>query len=268
MFPPTPINRSLFIKTLALSLALPLISNSAPPANPEAFIRGTVTVDGGVIPYRLLKPKTEAGKKYPLVIFLHGAGERGDDNENQLRHGLAWMASPDFQAKQPVYLLAPQCPNGRKWSEVDWSKMESALPKEPSVPMAGMIKILDELVASAPVDVNRVYITGLSMGGYGTWDAISRWADRFAAAVPVCGGGDENQAKKLTKIPIWCFHGDQDKAVPVERSRNMIKAIELAQGRPKYTEYPGVGHNSWDKAYADPALYDWLFSQRLDDRRK
>lgn len=263
------------ILTKSLLLGFALVSASAvppvlaaPPANPGAFSKGTVAVGDANIPYRLFKPETQPEKKYPLVVFLHGAGERGEDNENQLRHGLATMSSPEFQAKEPVFLLAPQCPNGRKWSEVDWSKMESALPTEPSIPMAGVMKIVDSLVSTMPVDPDRIYITGLSMGGYGTWDAISRWADRFAAAVPVCGGGDEKQAARLTRIPIWCFHGDQDKAVPVERSRNMIEAIKRAGGKPNYTEYPGVGHNSWDKAYADPALYEWLFAQRLSQRAK
>ena len=240
----------------------------APPSNPDAFEKGTVAVGEVTIPYRLFKPEVQPDKRYPLVVFLHGAGERGEDNQNQLRHGLAMLSSPEFQSKEPAFLLAPQCPNGRKWSEVDWSKMESALPKEPSVPMAGVMQVIDSLIAKQAVDPSRIYITGLSMGGYGTWDAISRWADRFAAAVPVCGGGDERQADRLTRIPVWCFHGDQDKAVPVERSRNMIEAIRRAGGKPKYTEYPGVGHNSWDKAYSDPELYQWLFAQRLSDPSK
>jgi predicted peptidase len=262
------LKKSLLLGLLMVKVASEMWVISAPPANASAFTKGAVSVGDSSIPYRLFSPETQAGKKYPLVVFLHGSGERGEDNENQLRHGLAMMSSAEFQAKEPVFLLAPQCPNGRKWSEVDWSKMESALPAEPSVPMTGVMKMIDSLVVSAPVDPDRIYITGLSMGGYGTWDAISRWADRFAAAVPVCGGGDEKQAARLTGIPIWCFHGDQDKAVPVERSRNMIEAIKGAGGKPNYTEYPGVGHNSWDKAYADPALYKWLFAQRLSQRAR
>ena len=113
------------------------------------------------------------------------------------------------------------------------------------------------------IDATRLYVTGLSMGGYGTWDALQRYPDRFAAAVPICGGGDVKQAKKIAQIPIWAFHGDKDTAVPVERTRSMIAALKEAGGMPKYTEYPDVGHDSWTATYKDPALHEWMFAQRL-----
>ena len=245
--------------------SLPSVSETleaAPPANALDFEKRTLTEGSESLPYRLFRPKVlETGRKYPLVLFLHGAGERGGDNEAQLRHGLAMLASPELQAKTPVFVVAPQCPTGRKWSEVDWSQLKTALPEQPSVSMSLAMKILDSLQREFPVDPQRLYLTGLSMGGYGSWDAAERWPERFAAVVPVCGGGDENLAGKLTKLPIWVFHGDQDKAVPVARSRNMVEAIRAQGGNPKYTEYAGVGHNSWDRAYADPALYEWLFAQ-------
>ena len=112
------------------------------------------------------------------------------------------------------------------------------------------------------IDPQRIYLTGLSMGGYGTWDLLARKPDLFAAGVPVCGGGDESTAGKIAKIPIRVFHGDKDNSVPVARSRTMVEALKKAGGHPKYTEYAGVGHNPWDKAYADPKLMNWLFKQK------
>ena len=112
------------------------------------------------------------------------------------------------------------------------------------------------------IDPQRIYLTGLSMGGYGTWDLLARKPDLFAAGVPVCGGGDESTAEKFAKVPVWVFHGDKDTAVPVGRSRTMVEALKKAGGHPKYTEYAGVGHNPWDKAYADPKLMNWLFKQK------
>lgn len=235
------------------------------PAEIAARFEARVYADAGgeKLGYRFLKPKSyEAGKKYPLVLFLHGAGERGDNNLAQLKHGMRIFSSEEFQAKNPSFLVVPQVPANQKWSDVDWSKLSNSLPEKPSRNMRLAMEVLDGLQKEFSIDADRVYVTGISMGGYGTWDAISRWPDRFAAAVPICGGGDEAQAAKLTKLPIWCFHGDKDGAVPVARSRNMIAAIKAAGGDPKYTEYPGVGHNSWDNAYKDEALYDWLFAQK------
>lgn len=236
---------------------------AAPPANASDFEKLALRDGEDSLPYRLFSPKiVDAGKRYPVVFFLHGAGERGDDNEAQLRHGLAYFASDAFQARHPAFLVVPQCPKGKKWSEVDWGSLKSPLPENPSTSMRLAMRILDQVIQEKPADPSRVYLTGISMGGYGTWDAATRWPDRFAAAVPVCGGGDEDKAARLIRLPIWCFHGDNDKAVPVERSRNMIEAIRKAGGHPKYSEYPGVGHNSWDKAYADTGFYEWLFTQK------
>ena len=112
-----------------------------------------------------------------------------------------------------------------------------------------------------PVDPDRVFLTGLSMGGYGTWDLAARMPDRFAAILPICGGGDIATATRIARLPIWCFHGDADDAVPVERSRQMIAAVKAAGGKPRYSELPGVGHDSWTPAYRDPAVLEWLFDQ-------
>jgi predicted peptidase len=208
--------------------------------------------------YRLFKPDAIEGK-IPLVLFLHGAGERGDDNLAQTRHGV--KAFTARRAKHPHVLVAPQCPKDKKWSDVNWQAMSHTTPEKPSEPMALVMELLDVLPKELPIDPKRIYVTGLSMGGYGTWDLLARRPELFAAAVPVCGGGDETSAASFAKVPQWIFHGDKDGVVKPERSRNMVEALKKAGGDPKYTEYPGVGHNAWDKAYADPALFEWLFAR-------
>lgn len=213
---------------------------------------------GGKLLYRLYRPKTS--DRVPLVLFLHGAGERGDDNAAQLRHGVKQFLAQ--QEKYPCVVVAPQCPKGKKWNEVDWHAASHLTPEKPSDPFASLIPLLEALQKELPVDPKRLYVTGLSMGGYGTWDLITRLPDTFAAAAPVCGGGDETKAAAIAKVPQWIFHGGADKVVKPERSRHMVEALQKAGAEPKYTEYPGVGHNSWDKAYADPELWAWMFAQR------
>ncbi len=214
--------------------------------------------------WRLLKPETiEPNKKYPVILFLHGAGERGDDNKNQLKYFGEAITKPENRQKYPCFVIAPQCRKDKKWADVNWAKKESeGMPKEASDQAKVARAILDEVVRKYPVDEKKLYLTGLSMGGYGSWDIACRYPEKFACVVPICGGGDDSQAAKLIKLPIFCFHGDADPAVPVGRSRSMIEAIKKAGGEPKYTEYPGVGHNSWDRAYndADGAL-PWMFQQ-------
>lgn len=218
---------------------------------------------GEVLKYRLLKPTSyHPDRKFPLVIFLHGAGERGADNIAQLKHGMTDFCKADRREKYPCYVLAPQCPTGQKWSDVDWSSKESKLPDQPSPSMQLVFEVVETMIEDAAVDKNRIYITGLSMGGYGTWDALARKGSYFAAAAPICGGGDPQTVEKFSSIPIWCFHGDQDKAVAVSRSREMIEALKKVGGSPKYTEYAGVGHDSWTQSYSNAELYAWMFAQR------
>lgn len=219
--------------------------------------------EGDSLPYRLLKPKNyDQAKKYPLVIFLHGAGERGDDNTKQLVHGMNDFASDAIMDQYPCFVLAPQCPDEAKWVDTPWTADFHKMPEKPSPAMAQTMAIVTLLGKEFSLDPTRLYITGLSMGGFGTWDAIQRWPDRFAAAAPICGGGDPHYAPRIAKLPIWAFHGDQDPAVKPERSREMIAAIKEAGGKPRYTEYKDTGHDSWTATYKDPEFYRWLFAQR------
>jgi predicted peptidase len=218
--------------------------------------------EGGELPYRLIVPPQAEGPR-PVLLFLHGAGERGDDNRRQLIHGkdLLLKAARDFGC----IVVAPQCPAGEKWSVVDWTQDKVTFSDEPSEPMRLTLLLLDDLAKRYDVDTDRLYIMGLSMGGYGTWDAICREPGRFAAAAPICGGGDPAQASLLVRTPVWAFHGDADPVVSVDLTRAMVQAIKDAGGEPKYTEYPGVGHNSWTPAFAEPELLPWLTAQSLDD---
>ena len=220
------------------------------------------------LPYRLLKPvhydtkdTSTLKQHYPLVIFLHGSGERGDDNEIQLKNGALNFADSLLRENHPAFMIVPQCQLNRRWAEVDWSADHHLMQEIPSTPMQALIALIDQFIHQFPVDTNRIYITGLSMGGYGTWDLISRFPSKFAAALPVCGGGDELQAEKLIAIPIWDFHGAKDPVVNVNRSRNMIAAIKKAGGRPLYTEVEDAGHDVWWKVYSDKIVLEWLFTQ-------
>ena len=218
---------------------------------------------GDKLLYRVLPPRElEKGKKYPLVLFLHGAGERGSDNRKQLVHGMKDFASAEVAAKYPAFVIAPQCPSGKQWVEVPWSAKSHKLPAEPSVPLRLSLELVDQSIASLPIDPSRVYVTGLSMGGYGTFDAICRRPGLFAAALPICGGGDENLAPKIRSVPIWIVHGDADRVVVPSRSENMFEALKKAGGTPRLTLLKGVGHNSWSSTYSNPATYQWLFSQK------
>jgi predicted peptidase len=214
--------------------------------------------------FRLLSPPAvEPSRRYPLVLFLHGAGERGNDNVAQLKFLPAWMAEPAFREKHPCFLLAPQCRMDERWVDVSWAD-KASVPQaaEPTTDLRAVVAMLDLVMQSHPVDPDRVYLTGLSMGGYGTWDLATRHPQRFAALVVICGGGDERSAARIAGIPTWVAHGNADTVVPVERSRSMVRAIEAAGGRPTYVEMPGVEHDAWTPTYRAPAFLDWLFAQR------
>ncbi len=263
-----------FFSTFPLVATLSMAQESKPVAaqegNPLVQVfepREYVGSNKVPLKYRLLKPiQYEAGKKVPLILFLHGAGERGDDNASQLKHGAKDLSDAKRRQQYPCYIVVPQCPKELKWSEVDWSKEASAQPEQPSQSMQSIKELLDEMVETAGVDKNRIYITGLSMGGYGTWDAIGRYPDFFAAAIPICGGGDPKMVSKFSKLPIWCFHGSADTVVKPIRSREMVDALKKVGSPIQYTEYAGVGHDSWSATYSNPELYTWLFAQQKSDK--
>jgi predicted peptidase len=216
--------------------------------------------DGETLHYRQLISDYDPVSKYPLVIFLHGSGERGDDNDAQLKWGVQNFASNKNMKMHPAIVIAPQCPKNMSWG--NYSDTEMVLQPFPSEPMKLLNELIKETIQKLPIDTDRIYITGLSMGGFGTFDAISRYPDLFAAAVPVCGGGDIKKAASIAHIPIWIFHGALDGAVNPVLSHNMLKALTDAGAHPGYTQYPKAGHFSWIAAYDDEMMMDWLFSQK------
>lgn len=214
--------------------------------------------------FRLLRPiQVEPDKKYPIMLYLHGAGERGDDNKLQLMYLPEWMTRKEWRQKYACYLMAPQLPRGRYWAPLRVSQgapnASTAAPSEGELVYRAMEALFKEL----PVDQQRVYLTGLSMGGFGSWALAAAHPERFAAVAPICGGGDPAWAERLKNVPIWAVHGDADKVVPPQRSRDMIAAIKAVGGSARYTELKGVAHDSWTPAYNDPdGILPWIFEQR------
>lgn len=233
---------------------------------------------GNILPYRIMAPtnfrfessgveSTPSNKeRFPLVLFLHGAGERGNDNQKQLIHGAQEFAKASRREEYPSFVVFPQCPTSERWVESDWN-LQSGRGEFPEVPSGAMnltLQLIDELVQDLPVDPKRIYVTGLSMGGMGSWYAAASKPARFAAMLEVCGGGDPSWADRYAGIPIWAFHGQADTVVPVIRGREMIQSLGGAGHWPelRYSEYPGVGHNSWTQTFERDDVYRWLFSQR------
>jgi predicted peptidase len=207
---------------------------------------------GALLPYRLFRPPAVPGTKYPMIVFLHGSNGAGADNLRQISGanllGSSLWILPENQRRHPAFVLVPQAMED--WEETDLSGYLFL------VSMA-----IESLEAEMDVDPSRVYLTGQSSGGYGAWNLIAHRPDLFAAAVPLCGGGDPTKAAAMIGIPIWAFVGTADDVVAPDESRRMIAAVKRAGGRPKLTEYPGVGHDVWLQAYTEPGLLDWIFSQ-------
>lgn len=196
------------------------------------------------LPYLLYAPDTAVN--VPLVLFLHGAGERGDNLEKLKAHGLPNVLETRNPFPEPALVVAPQCTADSWWT----------------LKLNGLESLLNTVQKQYPVDPTRIYLTGLSMGGYGAWHLALKDPARFAALVPVCGGGIPPLAAKLKNLPAWAFHGADDAVVPLSASTKMVEALKKSKGNVKLTVYPGVGHNSWTKAYSEPELYTWMFAQR------
>jgi len=195
------------------------------------------------IQYLLYLPKEyDQQPSWPLLLFLHGAGERGDDLELVKKHGPPKLIAAGQQF--PCMVVSPQCPRNQWWEPVH------------------LLALLDELQRNYKVDADRIYVTGLSMGGFGTWELAGRAPQRFAAIAPICGGGEPRRARQFAQLPVWAFHGAKDTAVPVERSQAMIDALKENGGDPKFTIYPEAGHDSWTETYNNPEFFEWLLAQK------
>jgi len=219
--------------------------------------------DGAKLPYLLYVPDhLEPGQKYPIVLFFHGSGERGDDDVAQLRNGIWVFTKKSNLTTYPAFVLAPQCPKGKQWVDMPWGAPSGLRPPKPSANMTLALALLDKVCAEQPIDADLIYVAGLSMGGYAVWDCVTRFPEKFAAAVAVCGGGDEHTVTaEVAKVPVWAFASSDDPIVPVNRSRGMIAAMKAMGGNPHYTEYHGYNHASWGPAFNERELVPWLFAQ-------
>jgi predicted peptidase len=224
---------------------------------------------------RILTPLNfQAGKKYPVVVFLHGAGERGNDNEAQLNWGADMFLDSTNRAKFPAIIVFPQCPLNSKWSDYNKSSNSDStgyIWKDDPM-MFNSLKLvsefIDTLLTSNGVDKRRIYIGGLSMGGFGTLELLWRKPNVFAATFPICGAGNPEKIKEYrAQLPIWLFHGEKDPVIPVSNSRLLYNVLKTTSAKAKYTEYPNVGHDSWKNAFMEPSLLPWLFAQKLPSKK-
>ena len=260
-------NISTYCRIIALCLAF---DSAGWAAETSDFVARTYNDGKGhSLPYRLFIPAGyDASKRYPLVLYFHGAGGRGTDNLKQMTDVPRFLvlAEPANQRQWPCFILAPQCPENQQWAAMPWSE-PTGVGKFASItwPMEASLALVDSLPQEyRGIDISRLYVTGISMGGYGTWDAVCRVPKKFKAAVPICGGGDPfkiAQVTDLKNLRVWAYHSADDRAVPAGRTREMIDALKALQGiQPRYTEFPDGGHDAYTRAYADPALLPWLFA--------
>jgi predicted peptidase len=211
--------------------------------------------DGAAVKYTVFVPhQQEPGKKVPTILFLHGAGEIGDDAVKQARVGLG-KAIREQEKTFPFLVVFPQA------QKREPNLVQTWYPGHPEGDRA--LRILDAAMKEFNGDPQRLYLTGISMGGFGTWKMAQAFPRKWAAIAPICGGGDPTWADTIKNIPCWAFHGEKDSTVPADMSRKMIDALKKAGATPKYDEYSGVGHNSWDKAYATPGLFEWFLKHSI-----
>lgn len=226
--------------------------------------------NGDTLPYRLLLPGNyDDTKKYPLVIFLHGSGERGSDNEKQLVHGAKLFLREDVRRDYPALVVFPQCPQNSFWSNVAFNQDKDGKRKlsflaegEPTKAMALAQGLINQLLTSYPIKKKQVYVAGISMGGMGTFELVRRNPALFAAAIPICGGANTATAAQMKKTNWWIFHGAKDNVVPLALSQEMYDALLKEKSKAKLTIYPDADHNSWDPAFSESEFMSWLFSQK------
>lgn len=236
-------NRSTF---LIVALSLWTFAPSSLCAEDKSGVQTTAQLNVQVkvqLGYLLYLPKDyEQQASWPLMLFLHGAGERGDDLEVVKKHGPPKLiaAGKEF----PFIVVSPQCPKDMWWEPIE------------------LVALLDEISSKYKVDPDRIYVTGLSMGGFGSWRLAAYAPDRLAAIAPICGGGETYWTKGFVHLPVWAFHGAKDTGVPLERSQSMVDALKKNGGDPKLTIYPEAGHDSWTATYDNPEFYEWLLAQK------
>jgi predicted peptidase len=258
------------MKIYALLAVLLFVAVTAQSQQNNSYQKRWLVQGGDTLPYRILLPQAyDPSKQYPVIFFLHGAGERSRDNEKQLTHGAGLFLSDQSRNDHPAIIIFPQCPTSDYWSNVlrmhDGSGKRTFVFLEDGSPTRSM-QLLQQLVRyvvdSFPVKRDQVYVGGLSMGGMGTFELVRRMPAVFAAAFPICGGAHPKTAKPLKNISWWIFHGGKDDVVVPRHSQEMADALKASGSSVTFTLYPNANHNSWDSAFAEPELLNWLFAQR------
>lgn len=238
----------------------------------ELFTTETYKTSGlrNGLPYRLYVPSNyDPSKTYPVVLILHGAGERGNDNTAQLVHVVKYLFDQENSPVHDAIVVMPQCPGGNQWVDTPWADGNYSLDKvKQSNESKAVVELLDQIAQTYSTDTDRYYAMGISMGGFGTWDLIMRYPEKFAAAVPICGGADVTMAETLKNHPIYTAHGSADNIVPPSGTQAMVKALQDAGSTAiVYKEVKGAGHDVWTDVSKDPAVMEWMFSHKLSDRK-
>lgn len=250
-------------------LFLVIISSSGYAQDFSLFEKKWMVQGGDTMPYRVLIPVAyDSLQKYPVIFFLHGAGERGRDNEKQLVHGAKLFLNDTVRENYKAIVVFPQCPVNDYWANVlrthdDKGKraFDFLMEGAPGKYMVLLQELVNYILETYPAKKDQLYVGGLSMGGMGTFELVKRMPKVFAAAFPICGGANPASAKKLKKTSWWVFHGAIDNVVPPHHSENMVKAMKAVGVKVKFTLYPNANHNSWDSAFAEPDLFSWMFAQ-------
>ncbi len=260
---------------IILFLTLTFISHSIIAQDLNLYEKKTFRKGDETLPYRILYPVNyDESKKYPVVVFLHGAFEKGNDNSSQLANGGSLFLRDSIRKKYPAIVIFPQCAADKAWVYFE-DKRDSTgkltdvifpLQKNAAVPAALVKGLLDSLLISGIADSSRMYIGGLSQGAMGVYDLLGRYPDYFTAAFPMCGAGNPGLTKRYEKkVSLWIFHGEKDDVVKPEYSRTYYRRLKRGGADVRYTEYPGVGHDSWNNAFAESELLSWLFSKRKNN---
>lgn len=256
-----------FLTSLHLILFV-LVGNTIMAQDYSSYEARVFSEEGQQLPYRILFPKDyQESQEYPLILLLHGAGERGNDNKSQLVHGADLFLRKDIREKHKAIVVFPQCAVGSSWARANVTgsggnrEFEFYKDADPTVDMTLLEGLLKRLKKVLPIDRDRIYVGGLSMGGMGTFEIVRRNPKVFAAAFPICGGANPLIVKKLRHLDWWVFHGQADQVVPEKCSAVMVNAMGNRGINVKYTKYPGVGHNSWENAFSELELLTWLFSK-------
>lgn len=259
------------MKNLVISISLIILSMSATAQETNEYKAKTFVQGKDTLQYRILMPvKFNPDIEYPVVLVLHGSGERGNDNQAQLTHGSKLFLDSTIREKFPAIIVFPQCPADSYWSNVHIlavnGKRTFRFQKggKPTSAMKLLMGLVNEIEDQPYVDDDRLYVGGLSMGGMGTLEILRRMKGEFAAAFPICGGDNPKNVKKYKDVPLWVFHGDKDDVVTPEHSQIIVNALKAEGVDVKFSLYPEANHNSWDQAFAEPELLPWLFSHRKE----